>query len=164
MEEAELQAAEKVKAATKEAEDIIYELRSIKEEHKPFKDHELINAKKRLEDAMPTFEKSKKPEKPKTQKRVLKPGDEVKVLTFGQKGTLLEKTGGNEWNVQIGILKMKVKEKDLEFIKSAPESKKKNTLQRLRAKITTYRLNLIFAASAMKMHSAVLKNTWMTRC
>ena len=50
LEEAEQQAAEKVKAAMKEAEDIIHELRSIKEEHKSFKDHELINAKKRLED------------------------------------------------------------------------------------------------------------------
>lgn len=40
LEEAEQQAAEKVKAAMKEAEDIIHELRSIKEEHKSFKDHE----------------------------------------------------------------------------------------------------------------------------
>lgn len=151
LEEAEQQAAEKVKAAMKEAEDIIHELRSIKEEHKSFKDHELINAKKRLEGAVPTFEKSKKPEKTKTQKRDFKPGDEVKVLTFGQKGTLLEKTGGNEWNVQIGILKMKVKEKDLEFIKSAPEPKKKKSLRRSRERIIMYHLNLIFAVNAMKM-------------
>lgn len=134
LEEAEQQAAEKVKAAMKEAEDIIHELRTIKEEHKSFKDHELINAKKRLESAMPVFEKSKKPEKPKTQKRDFKPGDEVKVLTFGQKGTLLEKTGGNEWNVQIGILKMKVKEKDLEFIKSAPEPKKEKMITAVKGK------------------------------
>lgn len=134
LEEAEQQAAEKVKAAMKEAEDIIHELRTIKEEHKSFKDHELINAKKRLEGAMPAFEKSKKPEKPKTQKRDFKPGDEVKVLTFGQKGTLLEKTGGNEWNVQIGILKMKVKEKDLEFIKSAPEPKKEKMITAVKGK------------------------------
>ncbi len=65
LEEAEQQAADKVKAAMKEAEDIIHELRSIKEEHKSFKDHELINAKKRLEGAVPTFEKSKNRKKRK---------------------------------------------------------------------------------------------------
>nr|WGE05308.1 Smr/MutS family protein [Bacillus subtilis] len=58
----------------------------------------------------------------------------MKVLTFGQKGTLLEKTGGNEWNVQIGILKMKVKEKDLEFIKSAPEPKKEKIITAVKGK------------------------------
>ena len=44
------------------------------------------------------------------------PGDEVKVLTFGQKGTLVERVSANEWQVQIGILKMKVKEKDMEYM------------------------------------------------
>nr|WGE05307.1 hypothetical protein P5640_01630 [Bacillus subtilis] len=67
LEEAEQQAAEKVKAAMKEAEDIIHELRSIKEEHKSFKDHELINAKKRLEGAMLRFLKS--PRNRKSRKR-----------------------------------------------------------------------------------------------
>lgn len=74
---------------------------------------------------MPAFEKSKKPEKPKAQKRNFKPGDEVKVLTFGQKGTLLEKTGGNEWNVQIGILKMKVKKKIWSLSNQARSQKRK---------------------------------------
>ncbi|MET1138508.1 endonuclease MutS2, partial [Bacillus subtilis] len=40
-EEAEQKAAEKVKAAMKEADDIIQSLRMIKEDHKAFKDHEL---------------------------------------------------------------------------------------------------------------------------
>lgn len=48
----------------------------------------------------------------------MKPGDEVKVVSFGQKGHLIEKVSNNEWQVQIGIMKMKVKESDLEFIKS----------------------------------------------
>ncbi len=49
-------------------------------------------------------------------KQQLRPGDEVKVLTFGQKGQLLKKVSDSEWNVQIGILKMKVKESDMEYI------------------------------------------------
>ncbi|MEK5500737.1 endonuclease MutS2 [Bacillus sp. FSL M8-0168] len=133
-EEAEQKAAEKVKEAMKEADDIIQSLRMIKDEQKTFKDHELIEAKKRLEEAMPSFEKTKKPVQKKTDKRTLKPGDEVKVLTFGQKGTLLEKTGADEWNVQIGILKMKVKEKDLEFLKSAPEPGKQQSIAKVKGK------------------------------
>ncbi|MFT0802161.1 endonuclease MutS2 [Bacillus swezeyi] len=133
-EEAEQKAAEKVKEAMKEADEIIQSLRMIKEDHKAFKDHELIEAKKRLEEAVPAFEKTKKPAKKKADKRVLKPGDEVKVLTFGQKGTLLEKTGADEWNVQIGILKMKVKEKDLEFLKSAPEPEKQKSIAAVKGK------------------------------
>ncbi|AVM07805.1 endonuclease MutS2 [Bacillus velezensis] len=134
MEEAEQKAAEKLEAAAKEAEQIIRELRSIKQEHRSFKEHELIDAKKRLGDAMPAFEKSKQPERKTEKKRELKPGDEVKVLTFGQKGALLEKTGEKEWNVQIGILKMKVKEKDLEFLKSAPEPKKEKAITAVKGK------------------------------
>lgn len=133
-EEAEQKAAEKVKEAMKEAEDIIQSLRMIKDEQKTFKDHELIEAKKRLEEAVPSFEKTKKPVQKKTDKRTLNPGDEVKVLTFGQKGTLLEKTGADEWNVQIGILKMKVKEKDLEFLKSAPEPEKQQSIAKVKGK------------------------------
>ncbi|NPC93663.1 endonuclease MutS2 [Bacillus sp. WMMC1349] len=133
-EQAEQKAAEKVKEAMKEADDIIRSLRMIKAEQKTFKDHELIEAKKRLESAVPSFEKAKKPVQKKSSKRELKQGDEVTVLSFGQKGTLLEKTGANEWNVQIGILKMKVKEKDLEFIKSAPEQEKQTSIAAVKGK------------------------------
>ncbi|MBS4162622.1 endonuclease MutS2, partial [Klebsiella pneumoniae] len=44
-EEAEQKAAEKVREAVKEADEIIQSLRMIKEDHKAFKDHELIDAK-----------------------------------------------------------------------------------------------------------------------
>ena len=112
MEEAERKAAEKLEAAANEAEQIIRELRSIKQEHRSFKEHELIDAKKRLGDAMPAFEKSKQPERKTEKKRELK----------------------KEWNVQIGILKMKVKEKDLEFLKSAPEPKKEKAITAVKGK------------------------------
>lgn len=42
----------------------------------------------------------------------------MKVLSWGQKGTLVEQVSNNEWQVQMGIMKMKVKEKDLEYISS----------------------------------------------
>jgi DNA mismatch repair protein MutS2 len=116
--EAEKIAEETVNKAKKEAEEIIRELRKMqKEQHAQIKEHELIEAKKRLEEAVPELAK-KKSEMPKrkTVKPDFQPGDEVKVLSFGQKGHLVEKVGDDEWQVQIGIMKMKVKESDLEMI------------------------------------------------
>ncbi|WP_066292628.1 endonuclease MutS2 [Bacillus sp. FJAT-29937] len=115
-------AAEKAEAiidqAKAEAEKVIRDLRKMRiEKAAEIKEHELIEAKKRLEEAAPKIKKSKKQMTSKD-KHVFKPGDEVKVLSFDQKGTLIDKTSDKEWQVQIGILKMKVNEKDLEFIKS----------------------------------------------
>lgn len=134
LEEAEQIAKEKIEQAAKEAEDIIQELRSIKSEHRSFKEHELIDARKRLEETVPEFDRKKKTETAKTVARQLKPGDEVKVLTFGQKGTLIEQMGDKEWSVQMGILKMKVKEKDMEFIKSAPAFKQEKAITAVKGK------------------------------
>ncbi|MBX9973271.1 endonuclease MutS2 [Cytobacillus firmus] len=108
-----------VEKAKAEAEEIIRDLRKMRmEKHAEVKEHELIEAKKRLSEAAPQMSSAKNKLKPKNNKHVFEAGDEVKVLSFGQKGHLLEKVSDNEWQVQIGILKMKVAEKDLEYIKS----------------------------------------------
>jgi len=65
------------------------------------------------------------PAKTSKEKRKLQPGDEVKLTNIGQKGTLLEKTGEKEWQVQVGILKLKVPEKELEFVQSEPKPEPK---------------------------------------
>ncbi|MEN8701238.1 endonuclease MutS2 [Bacillus infantis] len=117
-EKAAAKAADIVEKAKAEAEEIIRDLRKMRiEKHAEVKEHELIDARRKLEDAAPKVSKSKK-EARKSDKHDFAAGDEVKVLTFGQKGHLLEKASDDEWQVQIGILKMKVKERDLEFIKS----------------------------------------------
>ncbi|MGG0236960.1 endonuclease MutS2 [Bacillus rhizoplanae] len=124
---AQKEGEEKVEAAKKEAEEIIRELRQLrKAKLADIKDHELIEAKSRLAGAAPELVKKQKTKVKNTApKQVLQPGDEVKVLTFGQKGQLLKKVSDNEWNVQIGILKMKVKESDMEYINTpAPVEKK----------------------------------------
>ncbi|MGN7176517.1 endonuclease MutS2 [Paenibacillus sp. FSL R5-0490] len=118
-EKAAEKAGDIVEKAKAEAEEIIRELRKMRmEKHAEVKEHELIEAKKRLSDAAPQMSTAKNKLKPKNTKHVFEAGDEVKVLSFGQKGHLLEKVSENEWQVQIGILKMKVAEKDLEYIKS----------------------------------------------
>lgn len=118
-EKAAEKAGDIVEKAKAEAEEIIRDLRKMRmEKHAEVKEHELIEAKKRLSDAAPQKSTAKNKLKPKNTKHVFEAGDEVKVLSFGQKGHLLEKVSENEWQVQIGILKMKVAEKDLEYIKS----------------------------------------------
>ncbi|ENQ3105495.1 endonuclease MutS2 [Bacillus cereus] len=124
---AQKEGEEKVEAAKKEAEGIIRELRQLrKAKLADVKDHELIEAKSRLEGAAPELVKKQQTKVKNTApKQVLRPGDEVKVLTFGQKGQLLKKVSDNEWNVQIGILKMKVKESDMEYINTPNPVEKK---------------------------------------
>jgi DNA mismatch repair protein MutS2 len=111
-----------VDQAKKEAETIISELREMKENAAlNVKEHELIDAKKRLEEAAPKENKVlQKAIAARERKQNLQVGDEVKVLSYGQKGTLLQKAG-QEWVVQIGILKMKLPENDLEYIKPEKE-------------------------------------------
>ncbi|TYR82210.1 endonuclease MutS2 [Priestia megaterium] len=140
-EKAEKKAEATIKAATEEAEQIIRDLRSMRQnQHATIKEHELIEARKRLEEAVPTLEKSnKKKVAPKKQERTLAPGDEVKVLSWGQKGTLVERVSDTEWQVQMGIMKMKVKEKDLEYI-SSPKPVETKPLATVKGK--DYHVNL----------------------
>jgi DNA mismatch repair protein MutS2 len=117
-EKAEQKAADSIEKAKQEAEEIIKHLREMQKQHyTTIKDHELIEARKRLENAAPDLVKNKKVTKQTaTNTEKLAPGDEVKVISLNQKGHLIEKVGSNEWQVQIGIMKMKVKEKNLEYI------------------------------------------------
>ncbi|MCC3356493.1 endonuclease MutS2 [Bacillus sp. REN16] len=119
-EKAEQKAAETVNNAVAEAEEVIRDLRKMKLDQQALvKEHQLIDAKKRLENAVPKLtEKTGKQSVATKTKRKLVPGDEVKVISLNQKGHLIELSGNNEWQVQIGILKMKVKEKDLEYVSS----------------------------------------------
>lgn len=116
-----------VDEAKVEAETIINELREMKKNAaSAVKEHELIDAKKRLDDAAPKENRVlKKAVEARERMQTLQVGDEVKVLSYGQKGTLLEKVSANEWIVQIGILKMKLPDADLEYIKPEKESVRK---------------------------------------
>ncbi|WP_078555430.1 endonuclease MutS2 [Bacillus alkalicellulosilyticus] len=117
LEEAEQKAEEAVRKAKREAEQVIEELRKLQKESHEIKDHKLIEAKKRLEEATPTLKAKKKQEKvKKAYRKELKPGDEVKVLSFGQKGHIVEKISEQEYQVQVGIMKMKVSADDIQAI------------------------------------------------
>ncbi|MFD1927220.1 endonuclease MutS2 [Sporosarcina siberiensis] len=112
-----------VEAAKSESEAVLSDLRAMRlYAGASVKEHELIDAKKRLENAAPG-EKPKKVETKKASVRPLTVGDEVQVLSYGQRGTLLDKVSATEWVVQIGILKMKLEESGLQYVK--PEKEKK---------------------------------------
>ncbi|WP_407391532.1 endonuclease MutS2 [Carnobacterium jeotgali] len=119
-------AREKANSLVEETEEtanqIIKDLRKkqILGQYEGVKEHELIDAKTQLsglrqEEAL---EKNKVLKKAKA-KQVMKPGDDVIVQSFGQKGILMEKVDKNHWVVQMGMLKMKLKESDLTL--TAPE-------------------------------------------
>lgn len=121
-EKAKEKARKIVEQATREAEGVMSELRKMQmDQASSVKEHQLIDAKKRLEAAMPENRILKRAAKA-SQTKPLKPNDEVKVISFGQKGTLIEKVSKDEWIVQIGILKMKLPESDLSYTK--PEKQK----------------------------------------
>ena len=50
-------------------------------------------------------------------------GDKVKVLSYGQSGTITKKLSEHEYEVQMGIIKVKVSDRDIEKIGSPKESR-----------------------------------------
>ncbi|WP_084787876.1 endonuclease MutS2 [Anaerobacillus alkalidiazotrophicus] len=126
IEEADKKAYETVQTAKEEAEFIIEELRELQKEARVVKEHQLIDAKKRLEEAAPKLkDKKKKTAATNTIGKELLPGDEVKVLSFGQKGHIVEKVSDKEFQVQIGIMKMKVAITDLQLLDRPKQIEKK---------------------------------------
>ncbi len=118
---AEEKAEKSIQDARDEAEMIIDEIRNMKTEA-TFKEHEWIEAKKMLEDAQPKLSR-KQDDQDVTKdhqqvKKELDIGDEVKVLSLNQKGTVLEKIANNEYMVQIGIMKVNIKRNNLQVVNS----------------------------------------------
>ncbi|MBP2077394.1 endonuclease MutS2 [Oceanobacillus polygoni] len=114
---AEEKAEKALTKARKEAERIVSEIRQMKS-NVSLKEHEWIEAKKMLEEAQPhlTKKQTKQPDKKAAEQKELQPGDEIKLLTVNQKGEVLEKVSDNEFLVQVGIMKVKVKRHELQFL------------------------------------------------
>ncbi|WLV23735.1 endonuclease MutS2 [Aciduricibacillus chroicocephali] len=122
-EQAEEKAAKALADAREEAEMIVDEIKSMRS-NAVLKEHEWIEAKKMLEEAQPHLRKkttkgqnASQGNKP-AQTDELHPGDEVRLIMLNQKGVVAEKVNKKEYMVQVGAMKVKVKGKDLEFIKS----------------------------------------------
>ncbi|MFC4304971.1 endonuclease MutS2 [Cohnella boryungensis] len=124
LEVAREEARQQVAKARREAEEIIADLRRLAmEEGASVKEHKLIEAKRRLEEAVP--DPVARPIRNAAGGKPVKieAGDEVKVHSLGgQKGHVVELSGA-EAVVQLGILKMKVSLSDLEPTRKAAATK-----------------------------------------
>ncbi|MFC4776994.1 endonuclease MutS2 [Paenibacillus sp. GCM10023252] len=120
LEKAREEAREAVAKAKRDAEDIISDLRKLAmEEGASVKEHRLIEARRKLDEAAPAAEKKKRPAAGKGGARPasIEAGDEVMVYSLNQRGTVVERSGSDA-TVQLGIMKMKVAIDDLELLKS----------------------------------------------
>ncbi|HPR81189.1 MAG TPA: endonuclease MutS2 [Enterococcus sp.] len=114
-----------VEEAKEESEKIISDIRKMQLTggQARVKEHELIDAKTRLSDLHQEenhLKKNKVLKKAKQAKK-LKAGDEVLVTSYGQRGELIKQTSNGQWEVQLGILKMKVDEADIQPVAPVKE-------------------------------------------
>lgn len=114
-----------VKVAISEADDILKNL----QEKSLLKPHEVIDAKHQLGELAPDIvdlSKNKVLKKAKA-KRGLKPGVEVLVLSYNQRGNLVRLAKDGRWEVQMGLITTKLTEDEFEPIESEKEKQKTKT-------------------------------------
>ena len=138
------QAAEIVELALAESDDILKNLHS-KSQLKP---HEIIEAKAKLKKLAPEkvdLSKNKILQKAK-KKRTPKVGDDIIVLSYGQRGTLTNQLKDGRWEAQVGLIKMTLEEKEFDLVQAqqeAPVKKKQvNVVKRAGGKGPQARLDL----------------------
>ena len=138
------QAAEIVELALAESDDILKNLHS-KSQLKP---HEIIEAKAKLKKLAPEkvdLSKNKILQKAK-KKRAPKVGDDIIVLSYGQRGTLTNQLKDGRWEAQVGLIKMTLEDKEFDLVQAqqeAPVKKKQvNVVKRAVGKAPQARLDL----------------------
>lgn len=122
-----------VKVAMSEADDILKNL----QDKSLLKPHEIIDAKHQLGELAPDIvdlSKNKVLKKAKA-KRGLKPGVEVLVLSYNQRGNLVRLAKDGRWEVQMGLITTKLSEDEFEPVE--PEAKKQKTKTRAVKKTVT---------------------------
>ena len=138
------QAAKIVELALSESDQILKNLHS-KSQLKP---HEIIEAKAELKKLAPEkvdLSKNKVLQKAK-KKRAPKVGDDIVVLSYGQRGTLTNQLKDGRWEAQVGLIKMTLEEKEFDLVQAqqeAPVKKKQvNVVKRASGRGPQARLDL----------------------
>ena len=138
------QAAEIVDLALSESDQILKNLHS-KSQLKP---HEIIEAKAKLKKLAPEkvdLSKNKVLQKAK-KTRTPKVGDDIVVLSYGQRGTLTSQLKDGRWEAQVGLIKMTLEEKEFDLVQTQQEKpvKKKqvNVVKRASGRGPQARLDL----------------------
>ena len=88
------------------------------------KPHEIIEAKAQLKKLAPeTVDLSKNKVLKKAKKaRAPKVGDEILVISYGQRGSLVKQLKDGRWEAQVGLIKMTLEEKEFNLIKAEKEA------------------------------------------
>ncbi|MCG7332168.1 endonuclease MutS2 [Salinicoccus roseus] len=113
-----------IKDAEAKADDIIRTLEDMKKLGADIQEHELIDQKKALSDSYQQEDIRKKERAEKIEQ--ISPGDEVDVLSYGQKGEVIE-VKDDSITVQMGIIKMKVGKDE---VKRRKKEKQQRTVSR----------------------------------
>lgn len=113
------------------------------------KPHEIIEAKAQLKKLAPeTVDLSKNKVLKKAKKaRAPKVGDEILVISYGQRGSLVKQLKDGRWEAQVGLIKMTLEEKEFNLIKaekeaSQPKKRQVNVVKRSNTSGPRARLDL----------------------
>ena len=134
---AQERANEVVAKRRKKADQIIKKLEN---SHRSIKENEIIDAKgqlNKLERQEANNLAHNKVLQREKRRHHVSVGDKVKVLSYGQTGTITKKLSEHEYEVQIGIIKSKVTDRDVEKISNSQQKAK----QSVRATSGTLRRN-----------------------
>ena len=139
------EAKEIVEMALSESDRILQGLHA-KSQLKP---HEIIEAKAQLKKLAPeTVDLSKNKVLKKAKKaRAPKVGDEILVISYGQRGTLVKQLKDGRWEAQVGLIKMTLEEKEFNLIKvekeaTQPKKRQVNVVKRSNTSGPRARLDL----------------------
>lgn len=120
---ARLEAQEIVTLALAESDDILKNLHS----RASLKPHQIIEAKSQLKKLAPEvvdLSKNKVLKKAKKEKAA-RVGDDILVISYGQRGTLVKQLKDGRWEAQVGLIKMTLKADEFTLIKTEKEEKPK---------------------------------------
>ena len=139
------EAKEIVDMALSESDRILQGLQA-KSQLKP---HEIIEAKAQLKKLAPeTVDLSKNKVLKKAKKaRAPKVGDEILVISYGQRGSLVKQLKDGRWEAQVGLIKMTLEEKEFNLIKvekevAQPKKRQVNVVKRSNTNGPRARLDL----------------------
>ena len=122
LEEIKKEAFENIRQAKEEAEQIVADLRQAKKmADLSIKDHELTEKLTSLKNS--EAKQAEQFKRKARNKAPLKAGDEVMVLSLNRQGELIEKTKNGDWMVQLGMMKVNIKEEDLEYLRQSVKKK-----------------------------------------
>ncbi|KRL66145.1 endonuclease MutS2 [Companilactobacillus versmoldensis] len=142
---AKIRANQIVSSTKKKTEKIIDHLKELERSGVAVKDDQIISARTDLKNLHQDEATKKNRVLRRAKKRQqLKVGDEVKAIPYGQIGTIIRKNKDNQYEVQLGILKMKFDAVDLEKTdqKVEQDQPKPTLVKRTKSSLLSSKLDL----------------------